>query len=170
MLNMMEHIHGKYAFVTGGGSGINLCFVRLLLKNGFSVLIVDRRLRVEAQQLMEQYPFEGDNSKAELLFQETDVTSWPQLTAAWKTALEKFPKVDIVVAGAGLFEPPWYSFWDAPKTESNKKTVSQDDADADPGHYRVIDVNLVSPIRLSQLAMDTGQRQSTRDVSYMLVA
>ncbi|QPC69759.1 hypothetical protein HYE68_000511 [Fusarium pseudograminearum] len=134
-------------------SRINLCFVRLLLKNGFSVLIVDRRLRVEAQQLMEQYPFEGDNSKAELLFQETDVTSWPQLTAAWKTALEKFPKVDIVVAGAGLFEPPWYSFWDAPKTESNKKTVSQDDADADPGHYRVIDVNLVSPIRLSQLAI-----------------
>ncbi|PTD03680.1 Boron transporter 1 [Fusarium culmorum] len=134
-------------------SRINLCFVRLLLQNGFSVLIVDRRLRVEAQQLMEQYPFEGDNSKAELLFQETDVTSWPQLTAAWKTALEKFPKVDIVVAGAGLFEPPWYSFWDAPKTETNKKTVSQDDADADPGHYRVLDVNLVSPIRLSQLAI-----------------
>jgi NAD(P)-dependent dehydrogenase (short-subunit alcohol dehydrogenase family) len=67
--------------------------------------------------------------------------------------LDKFPSVDIVVPGAGLFEPKWSSFWEAPRTESNRESVSQDAADADPGHYAVLDVNLVSPIRLSQLAI-----------------
>ncbi|RGP67858.1 hypothetical protein FSPOR_5693 [Fusarium sporotrichioides] len=113
----------------------------------------DLKLRPEAQQLMEQHPFMGDNDKAGVLFQETDVASWPQLATAWRTALEKFPRIDIVVAGAGIFEPQWSSFWEAPKTESNQDSVSRDDADANPGHYAVLDVNLVSPIRLSQLAI-----------------
>ncbi|KAL6917923.1 hypothetical protein FSHL1_009352 [Fusarium sambucinum] len=150
---MSSPTHEKYAFVTGGGSGINLCFVRVLLENRCSVLIADIKLRSEAQKLMEQHPFTGDNGKAGVLFQETDVASWPQLTTAWGTTLEKFPSVDIVVAGAGIFEPQWSSFWEAPKTESNQDSVSRDDADADPGHYAVLDVNLVSPIRLSQLAI-----------------
>lgn len=71
----------------------------------------------------------------------------------WKTALEKFSTVDIIVPGAGLFEPKWASFWDAPKTETNPDTASRDQADADPGHYALLDVNLVAPIRLSQLAI-----------------
>ncbi|KAF5231811.1 hypothetical protein FANTH_13249 [Fusarium anthophilum] len=151
--NMSTSVQGKSALVTGGGSGINLCFVRILLDNGCSVLIADLKLRPEAQQLLEQYPFPGVDGKAGVLFQETDVASWPQLTAAWKKALEKFTTVDIVVPGAGLFEPQWSSFWEPPKTESNEDSVSQDDANAEPGHYAVLDVNLVSPIRLSQLAI-----------------
>jgi NAD(P)-dependent dehydrogenase (short-subunit alcohol dehydrogenase family) len=133
--------------------GISLCFVRVLLENGCSVLIADLKLRSEAQQLVEQHPFTGSDGKAGVLFQKTDVASWPQLTTAWRTALEKFPRVDIVVAGAGIFEPQWSSFWEAPKTESNQDSVSRDDAEANPGHYAVLDVNLVSPIRLSQLAI-----------------
>ena len=133
--------------------GINLCFVRLLIEHGCSVIIADLQLRPEAQQLVEQHPFTATDDKPGLLFQKTDVTSWPQLTAAWRTALEKFPSVDIVVAGAGIFEPRWSSFWEAPRTENNQESVSRDDADAEPGHYAVLDVNLVSPIRLSQLAV-----------------
>lgn len=133
--------------------GINLCFVRVLLEHGCSILIADLKLRPEAQQLIQQHPLTSPDGKAGVLFQETDVASWPQLTAAWRTALEMFPTVDIVVAGAGIFEPQWASFWEAPKTESNQDSVSRDDANADPGHYAVLDVNLVSPIRLSQLAI-----------------
>ncbi|KAF4496453.1 anion transport [Fusarium agapanthi] len=132
---------------------INLCFICMLLDNGCSVLIADLKLRPEAQQLLKQYPFPGVDGKAGVLFGETDVTSWAQLTAAWKKALEKFTTVDIVVPGAGLFEPQWSSFWEPPKTESNEDSVSRDDANAEPGHYAVLDVNLVSPIRLSQLAI-----------------
>ncbi|KAJ4005341.1 hypothetical protein NW752_011304 [Fusarium irregulare] len=154
--------YGKYAFVTGGGSGINLCFVRLLIEHGCSVIIADLQLRPEAQQLVEQHPFTATDDKPGLLFQQTDVASWPQLTAAWRTALEKFPSVDIVVAGAGIFEPRWSSFWEAPRTESNQESVSRDDADAEPGHYAVLDVNLVSPIRLSQLAIGYWTRTKYR--------
>src|SRR6478735_3423647 len=133
--------------------GINLCFVRLLIEQGCSVMIADLQLRPEARQLVGQHPFIATDDKPGVLFQKTDVASWPQLTAAWRTALEKFPSVDIVVAGAGIFEPRWSSFWEAPRTENNQDSVSRDDADADPGHYAVLDVNLVSPIRISQLAI-----------------
>ncbi|KAH7265067.1 uncharacterized protein BKA55DRAFT_502165 [Fusarium redolens] len=152
-LILIQNIRGKSALVTGGGSGINLCFVRLLLGSGCSVLIADLKLRPEAEQLLRQYPFPGVDGKAGVLFQETNVASWSQLTAAWKTALRKFTTVDIVVPGAGLFEPQWSSFWEPPRTESNEDSVSRDDANAEPGHYAVLDVNLVSPIRLSQLAI-----------------
>ncbi|KAF5688278.1 15-hydroxyprostaglandin dehydrogenase, partial [Fusarium globosum] len=97
---MPTSVQGKSALVTGGGSGINLCFARILLDNGCSVLIADLKLRPEAQQLLKQYPFPGIDGKAGVLFQETDVTSWPQLTAAWEKALEKLTIVDIVVPGA----------------------------------------------------------------------
>ncbi|KAF4969528.1 hypothetical protein FSARC_3258 [Fusarium sarcochroum] len=150
---MATSVQGKYALVTGAGSGINLHFVRILLEHGCSVLIADLKLRPEAEELLEQYPFPAAEGKAGAFFQETNVTSWPQLTATWKTALEKFPSVDIVIPGAGLFEPKWSSFWEAPKTETNQDSVSRDVADADPGHYSILDVNLVSPVRLSQLAI-----------------
>lgn len=55
--------------------------------------------------------------------------------------------------GAGIFEPAWSSFWHAPKTASNPDTKSHDAAEAEPGTYAVIDVNLTHPIRLSQLAI-----------------
>lgn len=61
--------------------------------------------------------------------------------------------MDIVVNGAGLFDPKWSHFWEAPKTETNPDTVSRDPADSEPGHYAVLDVNLTAPIRLSQLAI-----------------
>nr|XP_036588987.1 hco3-transporter family protein [Colletotrichum truncatum]KAF6800629.1 hco3-transporter family protein [Colletotrichum truncatum] len=52
-----------------------------------------------------------------------------------------------------IFEPAWSSFWNAPKTPSNPQSESRDVADAEPGTYAVIDVNLTHPIRLSQLAI-----------------
>ncbi|KAJ3513705.1 hypothetical protein NM208_g15145 [Fusarium decemcellulare] len=133
-------VKGKSALITGAGSGINLCFARILLEKGCSVLIADLRLQPEAEELLKQYPFPAANGKASAFYQKTDVASWPELTSVWKAALDKFSSVDIVVAGAGLFEPKWSSFW-------------RDPADADPGHYAVLDVNLASPIRLSQLAI-----------------
>ncbi|WAO86716.1 Hypothetical protein NCS54_00400000 [Fusarium falciforme] len=144
-------VQGKHALITGAGSGINLCFARMLLEKGCSVLIADLKLQPEAEELLKQYPFPAADGQAGAFFQKTNVASWPELSSVWKTAVDRFSSVDIVVAGAGLFEPKWASFWEAPKTESNRNTVSADPADADPGHYAVLDVNLASPIRLSTL-------------------
>jgi NAD(P)-dependent dehydrogenase (short-subunit alcohol dehydrogenase family) len=81
------------------------------------------------------------------------VTSWKQLNALWAAALSAFPTVDIVVPGAGLFEPRWSSFWDPPRSAANPDTASRDDAEGEPGHYATMDVNLSAPIRLSQIAI-----------------
>jgi 3-hydroxybutyrate dehydrogenase len=38
-------------------------------------------------------------------FQETDVTEWKQLERMFQTALSHFGDIDIVVPGAGVYEP-----------------------------------------------------------------
>ncbi|PNP56151.1 hypothetical protein THARTR1_03676 [Trichoderma harzianum] len=50
-------------------------------------------------------------------------------------------------------DPKWSSFWEPPKSATNPNSPSRDDALGDPGHYAVIDINLIHPIRLSQLAI-----------------
>jgi NAD(P)-dependent dehydrogenase (short-subunit alcohol dehydrogenase family) len=171
---MVLSVEGQHAIVTGGGSGknhqpqfssrvlcetltdidhpgINLAFVQLLLSKGCSVIIADLALRPESSVLLEQYPESGSGPTA--LFHKTNVVSWRELTALWTFATQKFPKIDIVVPGAGLFEPQWSSFWQAPKSATNPETLSRDEADVDLGHYASLDVNLTAPIRLSQIAI-----------------
>ncbi|KAL7929865.1 NAD(P)-binding protein [Trichoderma chlorosporum] len=147
----------KHAIITGGGSGINLAFAKTLLSRGCSVLIGDLGLRPEALELLKQYPHEPSKppsgSRPAALFKKTDVRSWPQLSELTRATESAFPQIDIVVPGAKIFEPKWSSFWDPPKSATNPDSPSQDDADGDPGHYAVLDVNLIHPIRLSQLAI-----------------
>ncbi|OAA48582.1 HCO3, HCO3-transporter family [Metarhizium rileyi] len=120
---MAPELADKSAIVTGGGSGICLCFAKLLINKGCSVVIADIELRPEATQLLEEYrqddPRVADGSRPFASFHKTDVTSWPQLSSLWETALEIHGKVDIVVPGAGIFEPTWSGFWQAPKTNTN---------------------------------------------------
>ncbi|OHX00645.1 NAD-dependent 15-hydroxyprostaglandin dehydrogenase [Colletotrichum incanum] len=153
---MSLSVAGKYAVITGAGSdltGINLAFAKLLLERGCSVMIGDLTLRPDASSLLAQYPHPQQPNRPSALFQSTNVSSWPQLTHLWKRALISFPRVDIVVPGAGIFEPAWSSFWKPPSTETNAQTESRDRADAEPGTYAVLNVNLTHPTRLSQLAI-----------------
>ncbi|EHK19599.1 uncharacterized protein TRIVIDRAFT_46591 [Trichoderma virens Gv29-8] len=154
---MALSVVGKHALITGGGSGINLAFAKKLLSRGCSVLIGDLGLRPEAQELLKQYPHELSKlpsaSRPVALFKKTDVRSWPQLSELTRAAEATFPQVDIVVPGAGIFDPKWSSFWNPPKSATNPDSLSRDDANGDPGHYAVLDVNLTHPIRLSQLAI-----------------
>ncbi|KAK1978902.1 short chain dehydrogenase [Colletotrichum cereale] len=160
---MSLSVAGKYAVITGAGSGINLAFAKMLLERGCSVMIGDLTLRPGASSLLTQYPHPQQLDRPSALFQPTNVASWPQLTQLWARALTSFPQVDIVVPGAGIFEPAWSSFWQPPKTGTNAQTESRDSADADPGTYAVLDVNLTHPIRLSQLAIGywTQQRRKS---------
>ncbi|KAI0125257.1 short chain dehydrogenase [Xylariales sp. AK1849] len=150
-------VAGKYAIITGGGSGINLAFARLLLSRGCSVLIGDLNLRPEAQQLLSEYPYQSPSSssskKPSALFHPTDVRSWPQLSALFTKGLTSFPQIDIICPGAGLFEPAFSNFWHAPKTSSNPDTPSRDVVDKEISTYATLDVNLTHPIRMSQLGI-----------------
>ncbi|TLD33206.1 hypothetical protein PspLS_00297 [Pyricularia sp. CBS 133598] len=168
-------LSGKYAVLTGGGSGIHILnnkqddktkrltdcnatplgitldFAKLLLARGTSVIVGDLCLRPEAEELVVAYPHPPQDPKnASFVFHKTDVRSWPQLSSLWNTAIVTFPQVDLVVPGAAILEPNWSSFWNPPGAEESPST---DDPDAEPGTYATLNVNLVHPIRLAQLAL-----------------
>lgn len=95
-----NHLNGKTALVTGGGSGISLAFSLRLLEAGCNIVIADLALSPEATKAVEKY-----TNTPKAIFQKTDVTDWAQLDAAFQTTLNTFESLDIVCPGAGLSEP-----------------------------------------------------------------
>lgn len=77
--------------------------------------MADVKLRPEAEATVAHYSKENvEKNVAYALFHQTDVSDWNQINSLWDTALQTFPQVDIVCNGAGLYEPPSSSFWNAP--------------------------------------------------------
>lgn len=124
-------------------SGINFCFAALLLSRGCNVLIADLALRPEAQKLLEQYP-----AAPKAIFQETDVTVWPQLERMFAVATREFGTVDIVCPGAGIYDPHWTNFWHPPGSPESRDAP-------DGGRYATLDINVTHPIRTTQLAISS---------------
>jgi len=118
---------------------------KLLLSRGCSVLLADLQLRPEAKELVDLYSGE-DPSKPRAVFQRTDVTSWKDLEDAFNTCEREFGGVDIVVPGAGVFEPYWSKFWFPPGAKD-----SQDAKHGD--RYKIMDINVTHPIRAAQMAI-----------------
>ncbi|KAI6758658.1 hypothetical protein HG530_010898 [Fusarium avenaceum] len=106
-------VKNKKAILTGAGSGICLSFARQLLESGCSVVIADVKLLPEAEELVNSWTVK-DGSKACAYYHKTDVSDWAQLSSLWDTALEKLGQIDIVCNGAGIYEPPSSTFWNAP--------------------------------------------------------
>ncbi|KAH6652035.1 hypothetical protein BKA67DRAFT_572722 [Truncatella angustata] len=67
-------------------------------------------------------------------------------------------RVNIVVNGAAIFEPPSSSFWHPPDS-----SIAKDPIDSNPGQYEVFSVNTVAPIRLAQIAIDYWLRNKDVD-------
>lgn len=116
-------------------------------------MIADLALRPETQSVLSQYLHPTSPSNPIAIFHRTNVVSWPQLSSLWSKTLSSFPTIDIVVPGAGIFEPRWSNFWEPPKSQTNPNGQSMDDASRDPGGYTTLDINLVAPMRLSQMAI-----------------
>lgn len=80
------------------------------------------------------------------MFVKTDVTSWAALENMFTVAIKEFGKVDVLCAGAGIFEPPFSNFWIPPGTGRSK-----DDPKGD--RYLTMDINTTHPIRATQIAI-----------------
>ncbi|KAK2927666.1 Short-chain dehydrogenase/reductase SDR [Fusarium oxysporum f. sp. vasinfectum] len=144
---MSQSVTGKTAIVTGAGSGINLAFASSLLAKGCNVVLADLALRPEAQKLLQEHQKDTKpDSHGIAVFQETDVRDWLQLERMFTTAQQHFGLIDIVCPGAGVYEPPFSNFWHPPGTSASRDTV-------DGGRYALLDINLIHPIRSSQLAI-----------------
>ena len=132
-------VAGHVALVSGGGSGIGLAFVQALVQRGCRVLIADLALRPESEAFIAA-------SNGAAVFHPTDVTVWTQLESAVAAASTHFGRLDIVCPCAGVFEPSWSSFWNPPGSPASQDSLTGN-------AYKVLDVNLTHPIRLTQLAL-----------------
>ncbi|RDW65032.1 NAD(P)-binding protein-21 [Coleophoma cylindrospora] len=141
---MAMQVANKTAIITGAGSGINLCFARLLLNKGCNVLFADLSLRPEAEELVSRHSSAAGRAKA--VFQKTDVTDWRQLERMFGTATKAFGGADIVCPGAGIYEPPWTNFWNPPGQGPSKDKIED-------SRYALVDINITHPIRTTQLAI-----------------
>ncbi|KAI1342879.1 hypothetical protein F5Y15DRAFT_428846 [Xylariaceae sp. FL0016] len=144
-------LKGGFAIVTGAGSGISHALTEYLLEAGASVMLADLRLRPEAEATVQKYPHPPQTAGApSAIYQPTDTGDWSQLSALFAAALRAFGRVDIVVNGAGIYEPPSSTFWHAPGVSP----LAIDDPDARIGQYQTFAVNTTGPIRLAQIAID----------------
>jgi NAD(P)-dependent dehydrogenase (short-subunit alcohol dehydrogenase family) len=109
-------------------------------------VIADIALTASAESLLASPP-----PGVKVLYTHCDVRSWASLSALFPFCLEQDLGVpDIVVPGAGIFEPPWSSFFWGEEGEGDG--------------YATIDINLVHPIKLTRLAISeflkAGKKQA----------
>ncbi|OAP61751.1 hypothetical protein AYL99_03954 [Fonsecaea erecta] len=81
-------LNNKIAVITGASSGIGLATLKLFVENGAQVVNGD------LQPLKEEIP--------NVLFVKTDVTKWADLISLFKATVDKFGRVDVVYANAGI--------------------------------------------------------------------
>jgi NAD(P)-dependent dehydrogenase (short-subunit alcohol dehydrogenase family) len=129
--------------------------IELLLSKGTSVVVADLKLTPDAEALLAKYPYPSEKpdlatAPPSAVFRKTDVTDWTELQAVFDFTIERYGGVNIVVPGAGLFEPPASSFWVLPGVDAR----SADKADAKPGVFLSYSVNVMHPLRLAQIAVD----------------
>jgi 3-hydroxybutyrate dehydrogenase len=99
-------------------------------------------LRSEAQDFVNSTTASGPRA----IFEKCDVTSWAQLQHVLDATERAFGAVDIVCPGAGVFEEAFSNFWIPPGTGESADTVAE-------SRYKLLDINLTHPIRLTQLAI-----------------
>jgi len=97
----IPNLQGKTAIITGAGSGINLCFAKLLLSKKVNVVFADLALRPEAKEVVDAH----SSGTPRAVFQQTDVRAWEQLNRMFETCEKEFGSADIVCPGAGIYEP-----------------------------------------------------------------
>lgn len=128
-------------------AGIGLVLTKKLLGAGCSVMVADLRLRPEAEEAYGQYPHPAAEKGVSVVFHKTDMRAWAEIGAMFEACLAAFGQVDIVVNGAGIFEPPSSSFWRPPGSALAGDAV-------DGNQYAIFDINTVGPIRLAQTALE----------------
>lgn len=84
----------------------NHALARILLQQGCSVVMADLRLLPEAETTLQDYHQPPNvKDKPSATFFQIDLADWTQLQKLFDTTLEKYGTVNILVNGAGIYEP-----------------------------------------------------------------
>ncbi len=92
----MLRFDGKVAIVTGGTSGIGKATVDLFLREGAKVLIAD--ISPEGEKACSELVARGYDA----IYRQTDVAQEDQVAAMVKAAMDRWQRLDIMVANAGI--------------------------------------------------------------------
>lgn len=95
MVFLTDILHGKVAFVTGGGTGITGGVARAFAEHGAKLAITSRK----EDNLIPQKQFVEENG-GECLAVAADVRNFDAVEAAIKQTLDHYGRIDIVVNGA----------------------------------------------------------------------
>lgn len=128
---MTSTSNSKSVIVTGGASGIGLAMTRHFASQGHRVAIFDVNAQsgeTSASQVAAEYP------QATITFKKCDVSSWEELSAAFKEIYLGAGRIDVVMANAGITGASGIGHDMAAEDEPLKPST------------RTLDVNLVSVI------------------------
>lgn len=95
---MTHGLKDKIAIVTGGAQGLGRAICQRLAEEGCNVIVADLQ---EALAKAAAAEIAAATGRTVIPFK-TDVTQEPQVKAMFDTALDRFGRVDIVVANAGI--------------------------------------------------------------------
>ncbi|XP_050436247.1 15-hydroxyprostaglandin dehydrogenase [NAD(+)]-like [Adelges cooleyi] len=91
----------QVALVTGGASGIGFEYVKCLLQNGVKVAVSDINFQA-CKTATEHFAVEYGNEN--VIPVQCDVTDDVQFENAFKTCIEKYGKLDIIINNAGVMD------------------------------------------------------------------
>jgi 3-hydroxybutyrate dehydrogenase len=109
-------------------------------------VIADLALLPPAAQLLITYTETGPTEPT-CLYHVTDVTDWSALSSLFTFTLSHFHQIDILVPGAGVFDPPSSNFYNPPGTPHSSDTMEK-------STYKTLEVNITHPIRLTQMGVE----------------
>ncbi|KAJ4359200.1 hypothetical protein N0V95_002366 [Ascochyta clinopodiicola] len=126
--------------VTGGARGIGAQTIRTFHAQGHNVVLADLpSSRNAAKSLIASL---ADPQR--VLFHEADVTDWADMRGLFRAAKEKFQRVDVVVANAGMMESEGFFEFEE---DAEGGLVEQ------KGAWEVVGVNLKGAMNTLRLAM-----------------
>uniref|UniRef100_A0A1Y1N8K6 15-hydroxyprostaglandin dehydrogenase n=1 Tax=Photinus pyralis TaxID=7054 RepID=A0A1Y1N8K6_PHOPY len=96
----MFDVYGKVALVTGGASGLGFLYVKELLRNGIKGVTIADTNDVFGERAIEEIKNEYGDEKA--IFVNVDVSDKYQLEEAFKSTIQVFENIDIVINNAGI--------------------------------------------------------------------
>ncbi|RSM16691.1 hypothetical protein CDV31_004463 [Fusarium ambrosium] len=138
--NNLADLAGKTVIVTGAARGIGVSTAALFNSHGANVVLVDLpQAKDAATSLIKSFQYPGNG-----LFVPSNILVWKDLVSVFKTAVQKFARVDVVVANAAIMESK--PVLDVEVDEAGDPVESLE-------ANRVIDVNLKGTLNTLRLAL-----------------
>lgn len=141
----LNNAQNKTVIITGAAHGIGAATATLFHQNGANVVIADLpSSEPAAKELVSTLSHER------AIYIPTNIIAWKDMIALFAKAKQRFGRIDIVVANAGLMESQHLFDMDI---DSNGDLVEPME------HYRVIDVNVKGTMNTLTLAMHHMKQQ-----------